>query len=371
MHAVAAHNNSIHDVMNYHEEKLQDGRAREIYGANFIRDHDKLDKQEKLYHFQRLMALNGRIKRNVLHAVLRFGSRENISDGTMALVSKDWLEGMGYGKQPAIGYRHVDTPVPHVHLVSTTVGPDGKRISLTKADLRRSRQLTHQLEKKYGLQIEPPALEANEGRQRLRKVQHGQSPLYPAMTAVLDTVIPHYQYTNLGELNAILGAYNMKASRGSERSITFQRNGLHYLSLKDNGQSTGAYIPASAFRMRPTWPKLQSRFTTNMPLRETNRRRISTAIDFALAGAQLSFTALQQAISRDKIEVVAERNAAGALQKLWYVDHYSKAVFEDKALGEKYLAGAIQQRTLSEQAYQQQLAQSQTQQQEHRIRHSL
>lgn len=371
MHAVAAHSGSIHDVMNYHEEKLQDGRAREIYGANFIRDFDKLNKQEKLYHFRRLIALNGRIKRNVLHAVIRFGSRENISDETMALVSKDWLEGMGYGKQPAIVYRHLDTPVPHAHIVSTTVGPHGKRISFTKADLRRSRQLTRQLEKKYGLQIEAPTLEVNEGRQRPRKVQHGQSPLYPAMSAVLETVINHYQYTNLGELNAILGAYNMKASRGSERSLTFQKNGLHYLSLKDNGQPTGAYIPASAFQMRPTWPKLQSRFTTNMPLREPNRRRITTAIDFALTGAQLSFTALQQALSRDKINVIAERNPAGTLQKLWYVDHYSKAVFEDSALGDKYLAGTIQQRTVSEHAYQQQVEQSQTQRQEHHIRHSL
>lgn len=371
MHAVAAHSGSIRDVMNYHEEKLQDGRAREIYGANFIRDHDKLTKEEKLYHFERLMILNGGIKRNVFHPIFRFGSRENISDETIALVSKDWLQGMGYGKQPALVYRHVDTPVPHAHIVTTTVGPHGKRISLTKADLRRSRQLTHQLEKKYGLQIEAPTLPVSEGRQRPRKVQHGQSPLYPAMSAVLETVINHYQYTNLDELNAVFRSYNMKASRGSERSITFQKNGLHYLSLKDNGQPTGAYIPASAFQMRPTWPKLQSRFTTNTPLREPNRRRITTAIDFALAGAKLSFTALQQALGRDKIEVVAERNPAGELQKLWYVDHHSKAVFGDSALGNKYLPGAIQQRTVSEEAYQQKLSQSQTQQQEHHIRHSL
>ena len=370
MHAIAAKNDSIHQVMDYHEEKLQDGRAREIYGANFLRDFDKLNKQEKLYHFQRLMVLNGRIKRNVFHPIFRFSSRENISDETMALVIKDFAEGVGYAKQPLIIYRHLDTPVPHAHLVSTTVGPDGKRISLTKADLRRWRQLTNQLEKKYGLQVEVSTPEVNEGR-RPRKVQHGQSPLYPAMTAVLETVINHYQYTNLDELNAVLRSYNMKASRGSERSITFQKNGLHYLSLKDNGQPTGAYIPASAFKIRPTWPKLQSRFTTNMPLREPNRRRITTAIDFALAVARLSFTALQQALGRDKIEVVAERNPAGTLQKLWYVDHYSKAVFEDKVLGDKYLAGAIQQRTISEQAYQQHVEQSQTQQQEHRIRHSL
>ncbi len=156
MHAVAAHNSSIQSVLKYHEEKLQDGRAQYLYGANFIRDADRLNTQEKLYHFQRLMNLNQQVRRNVLHLALRFGWRERVSNETMAKKHGGagdlaWNR-MGLGKQPYLVYRHFDTPVPHAHIVSTNVAPDGKRIGFTKADLRKSRDITRQLERKYGLQ---------------------------------------------------------------------------------------------------------------------------------------------------------------------------------------------------------------------------
>ncbi len=371
MHAVAAHNSNIHSVLDYHDEKLQDSRAQYIYGANFIRDPDRLNRQEKLYHFQRLMTLNPKIRRNVLHFVLRFGWREQVSNETMAQVAREYMERMGLGKQPYLVYRHFDTPVPHAHIVSTNVGPDGKRIGFTKADLRKSRELTRDLETKYSLQPDSIAMAARTDRQRTEKVRYGQMPLYPSMSAVLDAVIPNYQYTNLGELNAVLATYNMRASRGSERSVTRQKNGLHYLSLNDNGRPTGAYIPSSAFRIRPTWKDLQSRFSVNAALREPNRRRVATAIDFALAGRQLGFMALQQALARDKIAIVFERDPSGALQKLWYIDHHTRSVFGDKALGDKYLAAAIRERTISEETYRQRLTLNQTQQPEHRMRPKL
>ena len=351
MYVGVAYNTSMGSVLDYHDEKLQDGRAQFICGANFIRDADRLNRQEKIYHFQRLIVRNQAIRRNVLHLVVRFGWRESVSNDTMAQIAREYMDGMGFGKQPYLVYRHFDSPYTHAHIVSTAVGLEGQRMSFTKQDLQRSQKLSRELEKKYGLQ--PPLRTIAPGNNTLRpgKVQAGKMPLYPAMSTVLDTVVPNYHYTNLGELNAVLAPYNIRATRGSPRSVTYLRGGMHYQALNDNGKPTGAYVRASAFRLKPTWKNLQSRFLANVALREPNGRRITTAIDFALTGSQLSFSALREALAREKIAIVVQRDLSGALHRLWYIDHHTRAVFEDKSLGSNYLAGTIERRTISEEVF--------------------
>ena len=368
MHAVISYNTSIADVLSYHEEKVSEGKAELVSAGNFIREAADLDLREKRYHFDRLTALNDTIKKNILHVFMRFGQTEKVSNDTMAKVATDYLKGMGFGNQPFLVYRHMDTPVPHAHLVSTTVNPAGNRINIQRAELYHSKALTSELEKQYGLQPNSMAMAAQNGQTSPKKIDPAGMPLYPAMSNVLESVVPTYHYTNLSELNAVLGLYNMTASRGTQRSVTYRKNGLHYLPLKSDGHSTTAYITASAFPSKPTLANLQIRFAANQALREPDRRRLSTSIDYALAGQKLDFNGFQQAMARERITVVAHKDNVGNLQTICYVDHHTKAVFEGNALGHKYAAPAIQQRCLSEQAYKlQQKTQAETHRQEHRL----
>jgi hypothetical protein len=118
---------------------------------------------------------------------------------------------------------------------------------------------------------------------------------------------------------------------------------------------------------------LEQRFAENQVARETHRRRLTSTIDYTLAGTELSFGAFSEAMSREKINVVVSREA-GAGQRVWYVDHDSRAVFAGTALGARYTAAAVRERCLPDEVYQEKQllqAQEEAERQQHRMRHRL
>ena len=353
--------------------KVQRGKAELIGGDNFIKDVKDLSHEEKLFYFNRLIALDNQGYKPVLDVFLHFSRLDVLDNPTMQWVVQVYAEGVGLGKQPWLAYRHRDTLHPHVHLVSTTRQADGKRITLTPALLKQSRELTHQLEKEYGLDQSDEEATLRAQHTYLQKVEYGKVSLYPAIKLVLETIVPAYRYTDLEELNAVLGLFNVRASRGKEGSVTHEKRGLIYYPLLADGKDGGAYFKASIFPSQPTLARLEERFAENLAIREEHRRRLTSTIDYALAGSTLSFEAFRLEMARQQVNVVTPRPETAG-QRIWYVDHRTQSVFEGAALGARYTGAMIQERCLPEEVYQQKQqlqAQEEAERQSHRMRHSL
>jgi hypothetical protein len=369
MHATLELSRNIVKVLQYHENKVRKEQAELLDAGNFIKDTHELRYPDKLFHFKRLISLNEYTIKPVLHVFLRFNLADSINNEAMRRVAQDYVEGMGFGDQPWLVYRHYDALHDHAHLVSTTIQHNGKRINLSPAQFHYSRKLTRELEQRYGLEKGLAQAEALAHQRYLAKVKYGETSLYPAMALVLETILPQYHYSSLEALNAVLRLYNLKAIRGKVESVTYQKRGLIYCPLKDNGQVAHAFIKASAFSSQPTLSNLEKRFAENIHVQEQHRRRLTSTVDYALAGKKLSFPAFQQAMAREKINLVVQQDGGGA-RTIWYVDHQTKTVFEGAALGAKYTEAGILQRCIPDEPYQQQV-QAESQRQDHRIRHSL
>jgi Relaxase/Mobilisation nuclease domain len=338
-------------VLPYHRLKVSRGQAECIDGDNFIKDVHELSQDELEYHFQRLMTRNELARKKIWHVFLGFHLADHLSNGTMSAIGRDFVQGTEFVDQPWIMYRHFDTLHAHAHIVSTTIKADGTRIKVSLADLKRSRELTHALERKYSLDTQKEEVKT------LQKIKYGEISLHPHMQAVLDTVVPTYKYTSLEELNAVLRLYNLKASRGREDSFTYQHRGLIYYPLSDEGKELGAYIKASAFDSKPTLKNLERNFRLNAPLREVHRQRIGAAISWALGGEAQGLETFKEELENESIHVDLRKDEQGK-QRIWYIDHSSKAVFEGNTLGVHYTAEAILKRTIPEESYQQRLVQN-------------
>ncbi len=133
---------------------------------------------------------------------------------------------------------------PHLHLVSTNITADGKRIELHNLGKNKSEPARKQIEQDYNLvkassrsiqeAVKIPAVNA-------QKVIYGQSETKRAITNVLDKVVNQYKYSSLAELNAILQLYNIIAERGTEDSRTFKTGGLNYRVLNEKGEGRCSY----------------------------------------------------------------------------------------------------------------------------------
>ncbi|HEY4061132.1 MAG TPA: relaxase/mobilization nuclease domain-containing protein [Puia sp.] len=370
MHADITYCQSIRRVLHYHNLKILKHKSEFLSADNFIKDGVDLSEEEKYYHFHRLIYRNPRVEKGIVHFALVFHPAERLPNPTLSLLAQDYVQEMGFGEQPYLVYRHNDTNQPHVHVVTTNVKNDGKQIRLTKKDYHRSRQVTRRLEKAYSLRSSDLDEQLEALRQYpLQKVKFGETLLLPIMTRILEAVVPVYRYSSLGELNAVLRLYNLQASRGKEESQTYKKRGLIYLPLKENGQPEGPYLKASCFRSRPTLKKLEQLFIVNQSLREPHRSRLTAAIDWILFKRSLDLTAFRTALMKEQITTVLQKDKAGQLQNIWYIDQQTKSVFEGTALGNRYSAAGIRQRCVSEEIYRQQQSQQQTQQQRYRQRH--
>jgi len=359
-------NKNSRDTIRYHEEKVAQGRAQCLYAGNFAKDLDQLTPSDKVYHFQRLTSLNDNIKKPIVHISLNFHSSEILSDQQMKAISREYMQKWKLPDQPYLVYRHTDSAAPHVHVISTVLRKDGSAERLRPRDFRQSRRLTQQLETAWSL---TPSVRPSQWQKQpagpARKIIYRQDPVYPGMRNIFDNVIDHYRYTSLEELNAILRLYNVEAYRGRPTSALYQHRGLIYRVLDDKGRAVGSAIKASSFDSKPTLRRLEQRFAQNQAPREAHRQSLTTAIDWAFYKKSLSFPAFLQAMAKEKVNIVLKKDTGGQPLNIWYVDHRHKTIFDGNTLGQRYTAGEITKRCVSEGTYQQQ---QQTQQQQQKVR---
>ncbi|GGB83203.1 mobilization protein [Flavobacterium suaedae] len=352
MVAVIKTGHSIHRILNYNENKVKQGVAECIGAGNYPVDPDKMSFTMKLNRFLKQMELNEKTKRNSVHISLNFDVSENyLSKQKLLEIADSYLDKIGFGEQPYLVYQHHDAGHPHIHLVTTNIEADGKRIDLHHLGIRKSEPARKALENKFGL-VQAEAQKKDKNYQlkpiAVGKAMYGKSQTKMAIQNILENVLIPYKYTSLPELNAVLNQYNVKAERGTENSKVYQTGGLLYRVLDADGNAVGVPIKASLFYNKPTLKFLEQKFKENVEKRTPFKRRIKNAVDKELLSKKLSIPELISALEKQGIHIVLRQNANGILYRITYVDHQTKCVFNGSALGKAYSAKAIQERCLSQ-----------------------
>lgn len=114
--------------INYNEKKNENGRSELLTARNFNGLSESATKEEYKAYLKSYANKNGRVKNPQFHATLSCkGNEYNMEQ--MKDFALQWIEQMGYGKQPFLIYAHNDTNNNHVHIVSVRVDDNGKKIS--------------------------------------------------------------------------------------------------------------------------------------------------------------------------------------------------------------------------------------------------
>lgn len=346
---------SMHRIFNYNENKIKEGVAECIGAENYPLNAEEMSIKMKLNFLLKRMELNENVQRNSLHISLNFDPSENgLTNEKLMEISKNYMEKLGFGEQPFLVYRHHDAGHPHVHLVTTNIEADGKRIDLHHLGIRKSEPARKEIEKEFDLVV----AEGRNTKERYQlepiimgRVQYGKSESKKALNSVLRGVLDSYRYTSLPELNAVLRQYNVLADRGSENSRIYKGGGLVYRILDQNGKPIGVPIKASDFYSRPTLKVLVEKFAKNEAQRLPFKSRIKNAIDHTLLGKPMPLEDLMKLLEKQGIHVALRKNEAGLVYGITYVDHQTKCVFNGSALGKAYSAKAIQEKCLRKEVF--------------------
>ena len=339
---------SISKALNYNEAKLKAGTAELLLASGFIKNTGKLNFYDKIRQFERYISLNEKATTNTLHISLNFDRSEDLSKEKLTSIAEHYMEAIGFGHQPFLVYQHFDSGHPHIHIVSTNIQKDGRRISVHNLGRNQSEAARKELEIKFELiKAEKKGLAGSFKIQPVnaQKVIYGKNSTKQAISNVLIEVIRNYTFSSLPELNTILKLFNVTADRGLEDSKMYKGKGLVYRVLDVKGMPLGAPIKASAFYQNSTLAFLEQKFLENDALKQPLGKRIQVEIEFALA--KLKHPSLDKFIlelEKGQISTVLRKNKDGLIYGITYVDHKTKTVFNGSDLGKEYSAKAILER---------------------------
>lgn len=351
MVAIIKTGSSIHNIFNYNENKVKQGKAELIGEGNYPIDAADLSISMRLNRLLKQNALNDNVKRNSVHITLNFDpSESSISSEKLMQIADSYMQKIGFAHQPFLVYRHYDAGHPHIHLVSVKVREDGSRIDMHNIGKNQSEAARREIEKSFDLvQAEgrKNSIETKLAPIVLSTVHYGKMQSKKAIGSVLNNVLLQYKFGSLSELNAVLGLYNVLADRGNEDSRVFISGGLVYRILDENGKPIGVPIKASDFYSSPTLKFLVKRFEfNNASSRIFEKKRVKNKIDLAVLDKSISLVKIMEVLKRDGIDAVLRKSAEGKIYGITYVDHATKCVFNGSSLGKLYSAKALQEKCL-------------------------
>ncbi len=348
MVAIIKISSSLRNVLQYNENKLKENVAQLIHSGNFIKDTEKLGFTDKIRTFEKLNALNERTRLKTMHISLNFDSSEKLEKETLQQIADAYMQKIGFGNQPYLVYQHHDAGHPHIHIVSTNIQRNGKRISVHNIGRNQSEKARMEIEAEFKLVKAQKQKHSTGDELKPRfvpKVNYGKTETKRAITNVLDKILPMYRYASIPELNALLRPYNIIADRGNEGSRISKNNGLVYRVLDGQGQKVGTPIKASAIYNKPTMKFLEQKFAQNNEAKQRFKFRVKNKIDLSLIRRPgQTFFELIRSLQKENIQVVLRQNEQGIIYGITFVDHETKCVHNGSDLGKQYSAKEIQER---------------------------
>ena len=246
-----------------------------LHAANYLKETEQLNFYDKLQRFKDLIILNERAKTNTLHISLNFHNSDMLSKEKITEIAVEYMGKIGFGEQPFLIYQHFDAGHPHLHIVTTNIQANGKRIDTFNIGRNQSEKARKELEQKFRLvQAMGRKISGEEIKPITQKMQYGKSETKRTISNVLAHVLNDYKYSSLPKLNVVLRLYNVVADRGSENSRIYKNNGLVYRVLDANGNKIGVPIKSSLIYNKPGLKFLEQKFQQNEPAKQQYKQRL-------------------------------------------------------------------------------------------------
>ena len=323
-------------ALGYNFKKVEKGEANILLAAELYQSKEgRYTMEDVLADMEALIPKNCRTKKMVFHCSLNPHPDEKLSDETLTKIAKEYMKALGYGKQPYIVFRHNDIAREHIHIVSLRIDGEGKKIN-DKFEKRRSKKITDALEKRFGLI--PSSKVADKAVEETPKIDTTQGNIKEQVTSVIRMVLKHYRFCSLGELNAILSAYNLAVEEVKTEFRGKKYDGLVYVPTDDKGGKASTPIHASDIGRGMGYTAVQNRIQKSKqaikPLIPAIRHRILEV----MCSSPQTEKALQQRLEEQGLRAVIRKNESGRIYGITFIDDKVGVVLNGSRLGKGYAA---------------------------------
>ena len=326
-------------ALGYNFKKVEKGGASILLAAELYQSNDgNYTMEDVLADMQALIPKKCRTKKTVFHCSLNPHPDEKLSDETLMQIAKEYMEALGYGKQPYIVFKHNDIAREHIHIVSLRVDSRGQKIN-DRFEKRRSKKITDALEKRFGLI--PSSKVADKAVEETPQIDTTQGNIKEQVASTLRMVLKHYKFCSLGELNAILSRYHLAVEEVKTEFRGKKYDGLVYVPTADKSNKVSTPIHASDIGRGVGYTAVQNRMQkskqTIKPLIPTVRRKVLEVMRTSPDTKEK----LQQKLEEQGLRVVIRRNESGRIYGITFIDDEQGVALNGSRLGKGYAANVF------------------------------
>ena len=326
-------------ALGYNFKKVEKGEASILLAAELYQDKEgRYTKEDVLADMEALIPKNCRTKKTVFHCSLNPHPDEKLSDERLTQIAKEYMEALGYGNQPYIVFKHSDISREHIHIVSLRVDSRGQKIN-DKFEKRRSKQITDALEKRFGLI--PSSKVTDKAMKETLKVDIGKGNIKKQVAETLRSVLKHYKFCSLGELNAILSRYHLAVEEVKTEFRGKKYDGLVYVPTGDKGDKVGTPIHASDIGRGVGYTAVQNRMQKSKqnvkPLIPSVRNKVLQTMHTSPKTEE----ELRQRLEEQSLRAVIRKNESGRIYGITFIDDKAGIALNGSRLGKGYAANVF------------------------------
>ena len=323
---------NMYGAILYNQQKV-DGENGTVLLLNKI--PDTVDGSYSVAYFNKCfepyLSANIKTEKTVRHISLNPDPADKVSDEQFAEMAQEYMERMGYGNQPYIVFKHTDINRTHIHIVSTCVAIDGKKIP-DDYDHPRSMAICRDLEQKYSLK-QAMEIEQKQNNKIFRPLDYQNGDIKSQIATVVRHLSKYYSFSTMGSYNALLSLFNITAEevKGERNGQTV--NGLVYVALDDNGNKVSNPFKASLFGKDAGVAQLQKHFEQSKEKMKTTpvRSVLKNTVGLAIHTTS-NETDFKKQLTEQGINTVVRRNSEGRIYGMTFIDHESRSVWNGSQL---------------------------------------
>ena len=274
----------------------------------------------------------------VFHCSLNPHPDEKLSNETLTQIAREYMEALGYGNQPYIVFKHNDIAREHIHIVSLRVDSKGRKIN-DRFEKRRSKKITDALEKRFGLI--PSSKITEKAVAETPKVNIGKGNIKEQVANVVRMVLKHYHFCSLGELNAILSAYNLTVEEVKTEFRGKKYDGLVYVPTDDKGGKVSTPIHASDIGRGVGYTAVQNRMQKSKQAIKPLIPSVRNKVLQTMRTSPKTEEELRQRLEEQGLRVVIRKNESGRIYGITFIDDKEGIALNGSRLGKGYVANVF------------------------------
>jgi hypothetical protein len=334
---------SLFGALSYNQEKVNDGEAKILCSNKVLLPVDKsLTLAFCMRSFEDHLTKDIKTEKPVVHISLNPHPDDTLNDEQLSAIAQEYLDKMGYGSQPFVVYKHEDIDRRHIHIVSLRVDENGKKIN-DKFEFRRSKDITRELEQKYGLH--PADKQSRFESPQLPKVDYKRGNVKKQIANLTKELAGLYRFQSIGEYKTLLSLYNIGLEEVKGEFNGKPYHGIVYFALDKNGRKKGHPVKASLISKQVGAESLKKRCDYNAQNIKKNKLKEATCpvIEYSLVTSKTRTQFVRQ-LQKQGIDVVFRENRDGRIYGVTFIDHNQHTALNGSRYGKAFSANAFNEK---------------------------